>query len=82
VIQRIRSVRKRVEDRGASAVEYGLMVAAIAALIVGVVFGLGRMLNSNFTSTCDTIATNTSPSQDGCTDGGGDGDGDGGGTTP
>ncbi len=42
-------------DRGASAVEYGLMVAAIAALIVGVVFGLGGVVNEIFTDTCDTV---------------------------
>ena len=49
--KRIRLVRRRIEDRGASAVEYGLMVAAIAALIVGVVFGLGKAVGNSFTGT-------------------------------
>jgi pilus assembly protein Flp/PilA len=43
-------------DKGASAVEYGLMVAAIAAVIVGVVFGLGTMMRSAFEKTCVAIA--------------------------
>ena len=43
-------------DRGASAVEYGLMVAAIAAIIVGVVFGLGGLIKGAFTSTTASIA--------------------------
>lgn len=38
-------------DRGASAVEYGLLVAAIAAVIVGVVFAFGRAMNDTFTTT-------------------------------
>jgi pilus assembly protein Flp/PilA len=45
------------KDRGASAVEYGLMVAAIAAVIVGIVFGLGGVIQSVFATTCDSIAT-------------------------
>ena len=45
---------QRMRDRGASAVEYGLMVAAIAAVIVGVVFGFGFAARNLFaeTSTC------------------------------
>jgi pilus assembly protein Flp/PilA len=42
-------------DRGASAVEYGLMVAAIAAIIVGVVFGLGGLIQSAFKNTTNHI---------------------------
>jgi pilus assembly protein Flp/PilA len=52
-----------LRDRGASAVEYGLMVAAIAAVIVAVVFGLGSVVKNAFTSTSASIAacpTNTS----------------------
>jgi pilus assembly protein Flp/PilA len=44
-----------IRDRGASAVEYGLMVAAIAAVIVGIVFGLGNLLQDTFAGTCDKI---------------------------
>jgi pilus assembly protein Flp/PilA len=50
----IRKAAQRTRDHGASAVEYGLMVAAIAAVIVGLVFGLGKLVSTAFskTSTC------------------------------
>jgi len=51
----IRKVLRNGRDRGASAVEYGLMVAAIAAVIVGIVFGLGTLVSNVFSSTCSTI---------------------------
>jgi pilus assembly protein Flp/PilA len=37
-------------ERGATAVEYGLMVAAIAAVIVAIVVTLGGQINDAFTS--------------------------------
>lgn len=37
-------------DRGASAVEYGLLVALIAAVIIGTVFVLGGTLDNVFDS--------------------------------
>lgn len=52
---RILGALKAIGDRGASAVEYGLMVAAIAAVIVGIVFGFGNMINDTFTKTYDCI---------------------------
>ena len=52
-MQRIQ--RQRNED-GASAVEYGLLVAAIAAIIVVIVFALGSLINGAFTDTCKNIA--------------------------
>lgn len=48
---RIRRVRNTLTDKGASAVEYGLLVAAIAAVIVGVVFGLGGVVKGAFSQT-------------------------------
>ncbi|MGN6723854.1 MAG: Flp family type IVb pilin, partial [Marmoricola sp.] len=48
---------RRTED-GASAVEYGLLVAGIAALIVAVVFLFGGMVKNVFSSTCNGIHTN------------------------
>jgi pilus assembly protein Flp/PilA len=51
MITRIRRVGRSAKDRGASAVEYGLLVAAIAAVIVGVVFGLGRIVGGTFQQT-------------------------------
>ena len=53
----LRKVSRTTRDRGASAVEYGLMVAAIAAVIVGVVFGLGTLVKSAFSKTCSAVAT-------------------------
>ncbi len=48
--------QRRDDERGASAVEYGLLVAAIAALIVVIVFALGGIVRDSFDKTCDTIA--------------------------
>jgi len=39
-------------DEGASAVEYGLLVAAIAAIIILVVFALGTYVKGAFKDTC------------------------------
>ena len=39
----------KMDERGASAVEYGLLVAGIAAVIVGIVFVLGGSLSGAFT---------------------------------
>jgi len=47
----------RKNEKGASAVEYGLLVAAIAALIVIIVFALGGVVKEVFQDTCDTITT-------------------------
>lgn len=38
------------EDRGASAVEYGLLIAGIAALIIAAVFLLGPAIANMFTT--------------------------------
>lgn len=47
-------LRPRRED-GASAVEYGLLVAAIAAVIALIVFMLGGVVRDAFNGTCDTL---------------------------
>jgi len=44
-------------DEGASAVEYGLLVAAIAAIIILVVFALGTFVKGAFKDTCNSFAT-------------------------
>ena len=54
MITRIRTTLRH--DEGASAVEYGLLVAAIAAVIVGVVFLLGGKVSSAFNHTDACIA--------------------------
>ena len=60
MLQYIRNIVKaRSEDEGASAVEYGLLVAAIAALIVIIVFALGGLVRDVFRSTCDNIKSGT-----------------------
>jgi pilus assembly protein Flp/PilA len=38
------------DERGATAIEYGLIAAGIALAIIAVVNGLGTNLNTNFTS--------------------------------
>ena len=48
----------KMDERGASAVEYGLLVAGIAAVIVGIVFVLGTQLSGAFTKTSTTISAN------------------------
>ncbi len=46
----------KMEERGASAVEYGLLVAGIAAVIVAVVFLLGGNIKSAFNTTNACVA--------------------------
>ncbi len=59
----VRNVRRHHKnDEGASAVEYGLLVAAIAAVIVVVVFALGGLVKDKFSKTCGNIQTNGSTS--------------------
>lgn len=43
------------DDQGASAVEYGLLVAAIAAVIVVVAFAFGGFITDIFEESCDTM---------------------------
>ena len=60
MIQVPRLERRRLEIRsrdeaGASAVEYGLLAVAIAALIVIIVFALGGVVKDLFDKTCNSI---------------------------
>ena len=48
----------KMEERGASAVEYGLLIAGIAAIIVVAVMALGPLVKEAFTDTCTSIETN------------------------
>jgi pilus assembly protein Flp/PilA len=57
MLSNLRKVMRDTKDRGASAVEYGLMVAAIAAVIVGIVFGLGQLVGNTFNGTCTAISS-------------------------
>lgn len=50
------SLRDRAEsDRGATAVEYGLLVALIAAVIVAIVAILGGQINAAFTTVSNKL---------------------------
>lgn len=51
---------RRRDERGASAVEYGLILIGIAALIVVIVFLLGKQVDGMFGDTCDKIQEQTS----------------------
>ena len=51
----LNSLLARRDEEGASAVEYGLLVAGIAALVVAVVFLFGDMISGVFNETCSTI---------------------------
>lgn len=57
MIARIRTHLKR--DEGASAVEYGLLVAAIAAVIVSVVFGMGLVVKNAYSNTSNCYEAET-----------------------
>jgi len=50
---KVAALRSDRSDRGATAVEYGLMVALIAIVIIGAVTTLGTKLNGLF----NTVAT-------------------------
>jgi pilus assembly protein Flp/PilA len=58
MLQFFRNITAKRDEDGASAVEYGLLVAAIAALIVVIVFALGGVIKSVFSDTCNTIGSN------------------------
>ena len=55
MLQMLQRLVNRKDEQGASAVEYGLLVAAIAALIVIIVFALGGIVKEVFQDTCDGI---------------------------
>jgi pilus assembly protein Flp/PilA len=57
MLEFIRSITSRRDENGASAVEYGLLVAGIAALIVAIVFLFGGVIKDAFQGTCDRVKT-------------------------
>jgi pilus assembly protein Flp/PilA len=61
MITRIRTSLRR--DEGASAVEYGLLVAAIAAVIVVIVFTLGTKVQAAFQKTSTGMNGNVACNQ-------------------
>jgi pilus assembly protein Flp/PilA len=51
--------KAKMDERGASAVEYGLLIAGIAALIVIIVFAFGGVLKHIFASTCTKVSVSS-----------------------
>jgi len=49
------------DEEGATAVEYGLIVALIAAVIVGIVATLGGQIEDAFTAVSEKITEKTTP---------------------
>ena len=60
MIRYMRSLMNARNDEGASAVEYGLLIAAIAAVIVIIVFALGGVIKNVFSKTCSTVNSGAS----------------------
>ena len=58
-----RRVLARYRDEGASAVEYALIIAGIAAVVVAIVFALGSVLNTSVGNSCSKIKTQFDNSQ-------------------
>ena len=48
-------LKLQTEERGATAVEYGVMVALIAAVIVGIVGFLGTQVQAAFQTVSDAL---------------------------
>lgn len=48
-------VRLKTSERGATAVEYGILVALIAAVVVGVVAVLGGQIEAGFQTVVDAL---------------------------
>ena len=51
----LRGQKAKLDERGASAVEYGLLIAGIAALIVLIVFAFGGVIKDIFQDTCNKV---------------------------
>ena len=51
----LRGHKAKMDERGASAVEYGLLIAGIAALIVAIVFLFGGVIKNIFQNTCNQV---------------------------
>jgi pilus assembly protein Flp/PilA len=55
-------------DRGASALEYGLLVSALAAVVIAIVFALGTVSRHYFSQNCEDLGAGMSPTVDCSTD--------------
>jgi pilus assembly protein Flp/PilA len=63
MLQKLREMTSptRRNEEGASAVEYGLLVALIAAVIVLAVFALGTLVSDAFKDSCEEIDNSAGP---------------------
>ena len=59
MLEFFRTITSRRDQDGASAVEYGLLVAGIAALVVVIVFAFGGVIKNTFESTCKSVKGGT-----------------------
>lgn len=59
----IAGAKLRREEKGATAVEYGIMVSLIAVVIIGAVFAIGGALKTDFNAVATCIGT---PAAAGC----------------
>jgi pilus assembly protein Flp/PilA len=50
------ALRRRFDDEGATAVEYGIMVALIAVVIIFAVWFIGEQLDSTFSCVGESIS--------------------------
>jgi pilus assembly protein Flp/PilA len=66
MLEFIRSITSRRDENGASAVEYGLLVAGIAALIVAIVFLFGGVIKNAFSNTCNRVKQGSSTASATC----------------
>jgi pilus assembly protein Flp/PilA len=66
MLEFIRTALSRRNDDGASAVEYGLLVAGIAALIVAIVFVFGGVIRDAFGNTCKAVKNGGSTASSAC----------------
>ena len=64
MLQYVRQVMRARNEDGASAVEYGLLVAAIAAVVVVIAVSLGGIIRDAFKTTCDEIQPNVTTTEE------------------
>jgi len=63
LLRKLRAARRR--DDGASAVEYGLLVALIAVVIAATVVTLGTSLQHKFNQACNAVSNEKPPAATG-----------------
>jgi pilus assembly protein Flp/PilA len=66
MLEFIRTIMSRRNQDGASAVEYGLLVAGIAALVVAIVFVFGGIIKDAFQGTCNRVKQGSSSTAQTC----------------